>query len=69
MEQCPNFQGAGFLIQGSRVLIYWVAPRSTHPFILPRLGKRVPGIPGDLVGQSKLSPQSGSRLDAVEPHP
>ena len=26
----------GFPIQGSRVQIHWVAPRSTQPFILPR---------------------------------
>ena len=57
MEQWPSGQGAGFLIQGSRARNYCVAPRSTHPFILPRSGKRVPGIPGDLVGKSKLFPQ------------
>ena len=28
---------AGFPIQGSRVQNQWVAPRSTQPFILPRL--------------------------------
>ena len=31
-----------------------------QPFILPRSLKLVPGTPGDLVVQSKLSPRSGS---------
>ena len=39
MEQWPSGQGAGFPIQGSRVQNHWVAPRSTQPFILPRLVK------------------------------
>ena len=30
---------------------------------------RVPGIPGNLVVKSKVPPQSGSSLEAVEPHP
>ena len=29
----------------------------------------VPGISGNLVVKSKLPPQSGSSLEAVEPHP
>ena len=29
----------------------------------------VPGISGDLVVNSRLPPQSGSSLEAVEPHP
>ena len=69
MEQWCSGQGAGFLIQGSRVQNHWVAPRSTQPFILPRSVKWVPGISGNLVVKSKLPPRSGSSLEAVEPHP
>ena len=29
----------------------------------------VPGVSGNLVVKSKLPPQSGSSLEAVEPHP
>ena len=29
-------EGTGFPIQGFPVQNYWVAPRSTQPFILPR---------------------------------
>ena len=48
---------------------YWVAPRSTQPFILPRSIKLVPGTSGNLVVKSKLPPQCGTILGAVEPHP
>ena len=34
-----NGLGAGFPIQGSHVQNYWVAPRLTQPFNLPRLIK------------------------------
>ena len=44
-------------------------PRSTQPFILPRLIKLLPGISGNLLVKSKLPPCSGSSLEAVEPHP
>ena len=40
-----------------------------QPFILPRSIKWVPEISGNLVIKSKLSPRSGSSLEAVEPHP
>ena len=43
--------------------------RLTQPFILPKLVKWVPGISGNLVAKSKLHPQSGSSLAAVELHP
>ena len=33
------------------------------------INKVVPGISGNLVVKSKLPPQSGSSLEAVEPHP
>ena len=69
MEQWPSGKGAGFLIQGSRVQNHRGAPRSTQPFILLRSIKWVPGISGNLVVKSKLPPRSGSRLEAVEPHP
>ena len=59
-EHWLSGQGAWFPIQGSRVENQWVVPRSTQPFILPRLIKWVPGISGDLVVKSKLSPCSGS---------
>ena len=39
---------------------YRVAPRSTQPFILPRLINWVPGTPGNWMVKSKLSPRSGS---------
>ena len=45
------------------------APRSTQPFIFLRLIKLVPGIFENLVVKSKLPPQSGPSLDAVEPLP
>ena len=44
----------------SRVQNYGVPSRSTQPFILLRLLKWVPGISGNLVVKSKLSPRSGS---------
>ena len=44
-------------------------PRSTQPFILPRLVKWVPGISGNVVVKSKLPPRSGTSLETVEPHP
>ena len=46
-----------------------VAPRLTQPFILPRSIKWVAGISRNLVVRSKLPPQSGPSLEAVEPHP
>ena len=61
--------GIGFPIQGSHVQIYWVAPRSTQPFILPRSIKWVPGISGNWVVKSKLPHRSGTSLEAVETHP
>ena len=39
MEQWPSGQGAGFLIQGSRVKKKRVTPRPTQPFILSMLVK------------------------------
>ena len=42
----------------SRVQNHWVAPRSTQPFILPSSIKWIPGISGDLVVKSKLTPPS-----------
>ena len=47
---------------------HWVAPRWSQPFIFPRSIKWVPGISGNLVVKSELPPQSGSSLEAVEPH-
>ena len=38
-------------------------------FILLKSIKWVPEISGDLVVKNKLPPQSGSSLEAVEPHP
>ena len=55
--------------QGSRVQNHWIAPTSTQPFILPRSIKWVSGISENLVVKSKLLPQSGSSLEAVELHP
>ena len=46
-----------------------VASRSTQPFILPRSIKWVPGVSGNLVVKRKLSPRSGSSLEAIELHP
>ena len=69
MEQWPSGQDAGLPIQGSRAQNRWVAPRSTQPFILPRLIKREPGICGNLMVKSRLPTRSGSSLEAVEPHP
>ena len=48
------------LIQGSGVLNHWLAPRSTQPFIFPRLIKWVPGISRNLLVKSKLPPHSCS---------
>ena len=62
-------QGAGFLIQRFHVQNHWVAPRSTQSFILPMSVKWVPEVSGNLVVKSKLPPQSGSSLEAVEPNP
>ena len=64
MEQWPSGQGAGFPIIGSRVKKYWVAPRSTQPFILPRLIKWVPEISGNLVVKNKLLLQGGCVTDS-----
>ena len=69
MKQQPSGLGVGFPIQESCVQNHWAAPRSTQPSTLPRSIKRVPGISGNLVIKSKLSPRSGSNLEAVEPHP
>ena len=41
----------------------------TTGWILPRSTKWVPGISGNLDVKSKLPPQSGSSLEAVEPNP
>ena len=54
----PSGQVAGFPIQGSRVQNHRVAPRSTQPFILPRLIKLVPRISGNLVVKNKLQDRS-----------
>ena len=69
MKQWPSGQGAEFPIQGSHVQNHWVVPRSTQPFIVPRSIKWVPGISGNylVVKCKKLSPQTGSSLEAVEP--
>ena len=48
------------LIQGSRIQNYWVAPKSTQPFIVSRSIKWVTGISLDLVVKSKMSPRSRS---------
>ena len=40
---------------------------STEPFILPRSVKWVPGISGNSLGKSKLAPQRGASLEAIEP--
>ena len=40
-------------------VLYYVTPRPTQLFFLPRSIKRVPGISGELVVKSKLSPRSG----------
>ena len=61
-------EGTGFPIQGSCVQNHRVAPWLTQPFILPRSIKWV-RVSGSLVVKSKLSPWSGSSLEAVEPHP
>ena len=39
---------------------HWLAPRSTQPFILPRLINWMPGTPGNWRVKSKHSPRSGS---------
>ena len=61
MEQWPN--------PGSRVQNYWVAPRSTQPFIFLRWIQWVPGISCNSVVKSKVPPRSCCCLEAVEPHP
>ena len=43
----------------SRDQNHWVAPRSTQPFILPNSIKWAPGICGNWMVKSKLSPRSG----------
>ena len=40
-------------------VLYYVTPRPTQLFFLPRSIKWVPGISGELVVKSKLSPRSG----------
>ena len=39
MEPWPSGYDTGFPVQGSYVQNHWVAPRSTQPFIFPRLIK------------------------------
>ena len=51
---------SGFPINGSRILNYRVAASLNQHFILPRLTKRIPGIPDDLTVKSKLFSRSGS---------
>ena len=46
--------------RGSRFQKHWVAPSSTHPIILMRLIKSVPGISGNLETKSGLPFQSVS---------
>ena len=53
---------------GYRVQNHWVAPRSTQPFMLPRLMKWVLGISGNWMVKSELPPRSGCSLEAIEPH-
>ena len=50
----------GFPMHGSQDQNYWVAPKSTQPFIIPRSIKWVPEILGYLAVKSKLSPCSGT---------
>lgn len=54
----PSGWGAGLSIQESLV----VAPNSGQPSILPRLIIWVPGIAGDIVVKSNLSPSIGSAV-------
>lgn len=54
----PSGWGAGLSIQESLV----VAPDSGQPSILPRLIIWVPGIAGDIVVKSNLSPRIGSAV-------
>lgn len=54
----PSGWGAGLSIQESLV----VAPNSGQPSILPRLIIWVPGIAGDIVVKSNLSPRIGSAV-------
>ena len=54
---------------GPSVQNHRVTPRSTQPFILPKLIKLVPGISGNLMVTSKLPPRRGSSLETVEPRP
>ena len=49
------FQRKYFLAQGK----VWVAPKWTHPFIIPRSIKRFPETPRGVVVKSKLSIRSG----------
>ena len=62
-----------FIVGNKTNIFFWVffglTPRLTQPFILQRSIKWVPGISGKLVVKSKLTPQSGTSLEAVEPHP
>ena len=67
MEQWPSGQGAGFLIQGSRVQKKRVTPRPTQPFILSMLVKWVPEISGNLVVKSKLLLEVALALRQVKP--
>ena len=60
MEQWPSIQDAGFAIQEYKIQNHWVAPRSTHSFIIPTLIKWVSGTPGDLVVKSKQCHRSDS---------
>ena len=47
LPNCCSGYDAGIPIKESLVENRWVAPESTHPFILPRSIKLVSGIPGD----------------------
>ena len=60
------YSNAGFPIQGSCVQNHWVAPRLTQPFEVDKVSTR---NFWKLSGKSKLLSQSGSSLEAVEPHP
>ena len=55
-----SFYEARFPIQGSWFQNHWVAPRSTRPFIPPRLIKWVPEISGGLWWKCELSLRSVS---------
>ena len=57
----PSGQGTGLPIQGPHI--------QAESFILVRLMKSIPGIPGDLVVESNLSPDGGfSVVGLVNPN-